>query len=176
MCLAVAADTGPLFIKYNAVLRGQQSDDRATVPVLKNAFETLCQGNTYTTTLHVINVAICKLSKITRISRVYRAPGGLLPGTFSSEDKFGVCGGVEYAFMSATLNRDVALQYASRSRAGILFELKPGLADRGADLAWLSQSRGEGDLLPTFLRPLRRQQASRGLGAHCRAHGLVALL
>lgn len=143
--------TGPLFIKYNAVLRGQQSDARRTVPVLKDAFERLCQGNTYTTTLHVINVAICKLSKITKISRVYRAPGGLLPEAFSSEDKFGVCGGVEFAFMSATLNRDVALQYASRSRAGILFELKPGLADRGADLAWLSQYPEEKEIcFPAF--------------------------
>lgn len=128
-----------MFIKYNAVLRGKESVHKDTVAVLSEAFKTLCKGNLYPSTLAVINAAICKLSKITRISRVYRAPGGLLPDSFWTENQLGVIGGVEFAFMSATLERDVALQYAARSRARVLFELKPGLADRGADLAWCSQ-------------------------------------
>lgn len=43
------------------------------------------------------------------------------------------------------------MEYASRSRAGILFELHQGLVDRGADLSWLSQvgsSRSNRRLLP----------------------------
>ena len=128
-----------MFMKYNAVLRGKESVHKETVAVLAQAFEQLCRGNMYPSTLAVINASICKLSKITRISRVYRAPGGLLPNEFWHETPLGVIGGVEFAFMSATLERDVALQYAARSRARVLFELKPGLADRGADLSWCSQ-------------------------------------
>ena len=37
--------TGPLFVKYNGVLRGISS----RVPFLVSTFQTLCQGNQYTT-------------------------------------------------------------------------------------------------------------------------------
>ena len=43
--------------------------------------------------------------------------------------------------MSTTLNRDVAFEYASSSKAGasVVFEIQQGMIDRGADLSWLSQ-------------------------------------
>ena len=46
---------------------------------------------------------------------------------------------VDYAFMSTTANKNVALQYASVSQGGIVLEFKMGLAGRGADIQWLSQ-------------------------------------
>ena len=52
-----------------------------------------------------------------------------------------MCGGVEQGFLSATTQREVAMAYASRSKAGVLFEIQQGLVDRGADLSWLSQVR-----------------------------------
>ena len=91
-----------MFVKYNAVLRGLDTD----VPFLKNSLikhccpcatfdqymggaslsepargnltfdETRRSLNTYTTTLHVINSAVVKLSKLTIASTVYRGVGG----------------------------------------------------------------------------------------------------
>lgn len=42
--------TGPMFVKYNSVLRRHTK-----VPFMEKAFWTLCDGNAYVTTLHAIN-------------------------------------------------------------------------------------------------------------------------
>ena len=59
----------------------------------------------------------------------------------------------------------VAMEYASRSRAGILFELQQGLVDRGASLSWLSQYPHEAEVtfpaLSTSLRGLRIRPPSK---------------
>ena len=132
--------TGPMFVKYNAVLRGTPS----SIPFLRQQLEQICLGNLYTSTLHVINAAFCKLAKLMSASKLYRAPGGILPREFWTGDGNGVdncVGGVEFAFMSATMERAVAMEYALRSKAGVMYEIKQGIADRGADLSWLSQAR-----------------------------------
>ena len=59
--------TGPMFAKYNAVLRA-----RTGVDALARQCEELCQGNGYTTTLHAVNSAIVKLGKVTTAEKVYR--------------------------------------------------------------------------------------------------------
>ena len=65
--------------------------------------------------------------------------GGSLPKQFWTRDEFNVCGGVEQGFLSATTSGEVAMEYARRSKAGMVFEIRQGLVDRGADLSWLSQ-------------------------------------
>ena len=76
--------------------------------MLKKHYLKLCQRNKYTTTLHVINSAIVKLGKLTQATTVYRGlGGGVLPDEFWEANDYGVCGGIEYAFMSTTLNRQV---------------------------------------------------------------------
>ena len=50
------------YVKYNAVLRGQDGNDG---PMRTNFIE-LCKHNRYATTLHLINSAIVKLSKLTQ--------------------------------------------------------------------------------------------------------------
>ena len=121
--------TGPLFIKYNGVLRGSGVGHQ------------LCKENQYTTTLHAISSCIVKLSKLTAATRVYRGVAGAdLPQTFWQPNEHGVRGGIEAAFMSTTLDRDVAFQYASRpNKPAIVFEVHQGMVDRGADISWLSQ-------------------------------------
>ena len=57
--------------QYNAVLRA-----RTKVPFLVDDCEKLCKGNMYTTTLHAINSAVLKLSKLTGVRKVYRGVGG----------------------------------------------------------------------------------------------------
>ena len=129
----------PQFIKYNACLRG--IIESAPEP-FKHEFKKLCQGNLYTTTLHCINSAIVKLSKLTPVAKVYRGiSGGVLPEEMWRVNKYNVRGGVETAFMSGTLDRRVAASYASNSDNGVgmVYEYHLGMIDRGADLSWLSQ-------------------------------------
>ena len=136
--------TGPMFFKYNNVLRGLESD----VPFLRSQFEKLCLGNTYATTLHVINSAVVKLGKLTFAGKVYRGVSGrALPEQFWKQNQYGVRGGIESAFMSTTLDPKVATQYTSARRTGFVFEMQQGMVDRGADLSWLSQYPHEQEIL-----------------------------
>ena len=109
------------------------------VPFLTRRFETLCKGNRYGTTIHSINAALIKLSRISRAEKVYRGVGGMaLPDRFLAPDEHGVRGGVEFGFLSATTDRAVAMQYAASSASGIVYEIQQAMGDRGADLSWLS--------------------------------------
>ena len=96
--------------------------------------------NIYPTTLHAINSAVIKLGKLTKAETVYRGIGGkALPTEFWKPNRFGVRGGVEPAFMSTTLDREVAMTYASGSGVGIVLAIRQGMVNRGADISWLSQ-------------------------------------
>ena len=55
--LAARLYTGPMFTKYNAVLRGHTGNK-----YLEDQFKQLCENNMYASTLHAINSAIIKLS------------------------------------------------------------------------------------------------------------------
>ena len=157
-----------MFVKYNGILRGLQSKGdflrntmvqlccpadiaakyQGDAPLFKPAngklsFEQAKESlNEYTTTLHGINSAVIKLGKVTTATRVYRGISGMaLPKEFWEANEFGVKGGVENAFMSTTLERDVAMGYAAgdASRTGIVIEAQQGMVNRGADISWLSQ-------------------------------------
>ena len=80
--------TGPMFEKYNTVLRGGAMNMTDSQPsFLKHKFETLCWHNYYTTTIHAISSAIIKLSKLTPSGAVYRGfAGGMLPKELLEED------------------------------------------------------------------------------------------
>jgi len=98
----------------------------------------------YPTSIWVISSAIIKLSKTTVVQPVYRGVTGMtLPTIFKKKDEYGVIGGVELAFISATTDRTVAQNYAgkggSEKKLGIVLEIQPGLVDRAADLSWISQ-------------------------------------
>ena len=144
--MAARLYTGPLFVKYNAVLRGLETE----VPFLRNdmiqrccakqmaecyvkgtvSFEDACkQLNKYTTTLHAINSCVVKLSKLTEATKVYRGISGMgLPKTFWEANDFGVKGAIDGAFMSTTVEREVAMQYASSSNGvGFIFEIQQGM-------------------------------------------------
>ena len=150
--------TGPLFVKYNLILRGLGT----RIPFFVKQLEATCLGNTYTTTLHIINSACVKLSKLTKVQRVYRGvAGGTLPPTFWHKNEWNVAGGVETSFMSTTLDRSVAVHYAGgdaaaegaeggdapSAGAALVFEIQMGMINRGADLSWLSQYPHEAEIL-----------------------------
>ena len=130
--IALRLYTGPMYLWYNAVLRGFP----------KQVFETL-EGNRYETTIFCIISGIIKLSKLTEVPedrRLYRGLGGaVLPETFWTRTD-GFRGGVERGLMSATADRGVAMQYSGRDgRRCTVFEIVVGRVDIGADLGWVSQ-------------------------------------
>ena len=138
--IALRLYTGPLYIWYNAVLRGFP----------KEIFETL-EGNRYETTIFCIISGIIKLSKLTNVPedrRLYRGLGGvLLPDSFWSKAE-GFRGGVERGLMSATADRAVAMQYSGKNgKRCTIFEILVGRVDIGADLSWVSQYPNEKEVL-----------------------------
>ena len=80
------------------------------------------------------------MSRLAKPQTVYRGIAGrVLPAQFWRGAGHG---GVEFAFMSTTADRTVAMQYAKgsqQSKASTVMEIKMGMIDRGADLQWLSQ-------------------------------------
>jgi hypothetical protein len=137
--------TGPMYFKYNTVLRGV-SVPGCKAP-LEGMFNDLCKGNKYTNTLHAISASVCKLSRVSKATTVYRAPGGVLPKRFWREDDAGVKGGVEMGFMSTSRSYHAAHDYAKYSNVKLLFEIKQSMVARGADISWLSMYPNEDEVL-----------------------------
>ena len=139
--------TGPMYMKFNVVMRGASASGKLLGKpdwaVAK--FKAECRGNKYSTTISAVNSAIIKLSKQTTVNKVYRGVSGFgLPKILTEKNEHNVIGGVEFAFLSTTLDRDVAMKYARghsdpASGFGVVLEITPGLVDRGADLSWVSQ-------------------------------------
>ena len=97
----------------------------------------------YVTTIHCISSAVIKLSRQQKTATVYRGvAGGILPDSFFTPDDNGAIGGVEAAFMSTSTDREIAMQYARRKgsdgrpRPSMLFHIKMGMIDRGADVEY----------------------------------------
>jgi len=139
--------TGPMYAKYNAVLRA-----KSKVPFLVGAAKDLTMGNDYTTTIHAINSCVLKLSKLTKACNVYRGiKDAMLPKEFWVPNELGVRGGIEYGFSSTTTDKAQAVLYASAGAkpgdAMTIFEMRMGMVDRGADLSWLSQYPHEREVL-----------------------------
>ena len=107
--------------------------------------------------------ALIKLSRVTTAEKLYRGVGGFrLPETFLTPDEFGVRGGVEFGFLSATTDRAVAMQYASGRGSGIVYEITQGMGDRGAELTWLSQYPHEAEVNSAALAFSPKSSLSRG--------------
>ena len=64
--------TGPMFRKYNTILRSVGSEDKGMVEKMK----ALVKANHYTTTIHVINSCIVKLGHLMKANKVYRGISG----------------------------------------------------------------------------------------------------
>ena len=136
--------TGPIYIKYNFILRGGHKS-------LSNKFineyvRVNCKNNTYPTTMLYLCLGITKLSRITKAQKVYRAPGGRLPKEFF-EETAGARGGIELGFMSTTVDKHEAMKYAAYSGCALIFEVQQGMVSKGADIAWLSQFPAEAEVL-----------------------------
>ena len=168
--------TGPCFVRYNHVLRAAPAEpakgrSASATEMLRRVGTHLqrcipyvdavgwSHGNgepppcSYSATLHCICGAIGKLSKLTRVTKLYRAPGGAMPKAFLEPDLLtDGCGGVEMGFMSTTTDMEQARHYALNAQgARVLYEIHQGVVSRGAEIAWLSQFPAEAEVLfPPF--------------------------
>jgi len=100
--VALRLYTGPMYVKYNAVLRGMAV--------------AAAGGTIYSSTVHLICSGLQKLSRVSELPKemkLYRGNGGMaLPSSFLEPDASGCAGGTEPAIMSATPDRSVALGYS----------------------------------------------------------------
>lgn len=128
-----------MFVKYNTILRAASGK----VEFFATQREQLCRNNRYSTTLHVINSSLTTLASLSQCQKVYRGvSGGMLPDSFNEPSELDLFrGGVEYGFMSTTLDRHVAMEYAKSGGGGssLVFEMYMGMVDKGANLGQFSQ-------------------------------------
>lgn len=148
--------TGPMGIKYNAVLRGLPR----TVPKHYARFVELCMGNCYEATLHCLNKAIVKLARLSSSQKLYRAlPSCRLPREVLLNDDACMRGAIDYGVQQCTADEAAAFAHARLCEPSMLYEIDQGLVDRAADLTWLSMYPHEQMFaFPplTALEPLRR--------------------
>jgi hypothetical protein len=157
--------TGPMYLKYNAVLRsfsgvaflieqcvkyklGESTDEAGRFSLAPTR---------YATTIYAINSLIVKGSKLTVVTPVFRGVAAMrLPQTMLTPNEDGVSGGVEYGFSSATRELKTARFYAKTSKADVastVLEVQMGQIDRGCDLGWASQFPHEAEVLVSDARP-----------------------
>ena len=178
--------TGPMYEKYNAVLRffsvknpadgsvRTQYASEGELPFLQKKCGSMHLGewapsdgnkggvcwewhNKYATTIHAINSIVVKMSRSTKVQPLYRGwTDATLPRRFFDADVMGVKGGVEFGFSSTTTEREQAVVYA-KGKASTILELEMSMADRGADISWLSMYPHEKE---TLLPPLMGLQVS----------------
>ena len=137
-----------MYMFYNKVLRLFQATSQQKSPVISSL--SADPQNMFTTTLHAINSGIIKLSRIQPATVVYRGMHGMkLPKALLEPNSHCVRGGIEFGFMSTTMDMHTALMYAGAKKAGTssLFMMRMGLVDRGAQLDWLSQYPEEAEIL-----------------------------
>lgn len=113
----------------------------------------------YLTTIHAVNSGIVKLSKHAKPTTVFRGVSrGMLPQAFFDADDKGAVGGIELSFMSCTTERSIAQAHdgcrptegedeGKALRPAMLFQIKMGMGDRGADVEFLSQFPAEHEVL-----------------------------
>jgi WD40 repeat protein len=144
--------TGPMFELYNWVLRAYGTpDNRAHVPAYSRVYPGATVRGCFTSTLHTINSGVLKLSRLQPSTTIYRGISGMkLPRQFLVANEQNVRGGVEYGFMSTTLDESVAISYAKggdTDTASTVIQATMGIVDRGAQLDWLSQYPHEKEIL-----------------------------
>ena len=137
--------TGPAYVKMNSSLRlaSEKMPDWMTAHL---------KGNRYTNIIYLCQSAMLKISRAGRIPRgrrVYRGQSGFsLPKVFVVAGEDGGRGGAEFAFLSTSTNKDVAVSYIDTEKGlPILFEFEVGSIDRGAPISFLSQFPGEDEIL-----------------------------
>ena len=156
--LALRLYSGPMYSKYNSILRSALAGGETPL-------------NLYPTTIQVLMSAITKLSRIAEIPEggaVFRGTGLVLPAEFFELDEQGFAGGVEPSFMSTTRMEQVARNYsgALEGSEATIFKLLVDRNSIGADISWASQFPDEAEIVfppRTHLQVLRQEVSTDGI-------------
>ena len=142
--------TGPMFVIHNGALRSMATDGIVRFGLDEHLVGSSVRGR-FVTTLHCINSGVIKLSRLQPKCTVYRGINGMkLRRSFVKPDVFGVRSGVEFGFMSTSLERSVAEAYSKGKNTdspSLILEMQMGMVSRGAFLGWLSQYPDESEIL-----------------------------
>lgn len=140
-----------MFELYNTALRAYGCRPRGIVPAYSLVYPGEDVTGRFTTTLHALNSAVLKISRLQPAMQVYRGISRMkLPKAFTEKNEFNVRGGVEYGFMSTTADKNVAMMFAKdgdTKTASTLVTANMGMISRGASLDWLSQYPHEQEIL-----------------------------
>jgi hypothetical protein len=128
-----------MYVWYNDVLRNIGTPKDKVRPALTHVVAWKAKAEEddkipFATTIHVLNSAIIKLSRVQKAERVYRGTtGGQLPDKFWTPNRDNIRGGIEMGFMSTTTNRSIAMHFASsEDKPSVVFEMQvcacPGLS------------------------------------------------
>ncbi|MGB1595370.1 MAG: ADP-ribosyltransferase domain-containing protein, partial [Promethearchaeia archaeon] len=137
--LCIRLYTGGMFVLYNAVLR--------RFP--ENILDSM-KGNKYVTTIHCINSAVIKLSRVSPLTprSVWRGSKNMkLPLELAGRDHLGRQGIVEMGFLSLTTNRDMAIEYAAGDALSTVLHVTRGDRSSGALIAPFSEYIEEEEVL-----------------------------
>ena len=143
--VALRLFTGPMYAKYNEVLRVTTLQESAAQPATGIEGTAAVEVNTYSTTIGLLISGLIKLGRIATPPPNRRAYRGLadleLSPAFFTRDEHGFCGVVEPAFLSMSDDEATALRYSGLAdgKKAIIFELQLGKASLGAEVEWLSQ-------------------------------------
>ncbi len=105
-------------------------------------------GNLFSTTIAVLSSAVQKLSRAVRIAEGTLFYRGLprmmeLPDSFFKPDAKGRCGFTDFGFVSTTLNKKIAFNYAGVAKGSgpiaMVIIIQATAVDRGASVQELSQ-------------------------------------
>lgn len=105
-------------------------------------------GKQFVTTLHAINSALLKLTRVSTLPpsrNVFRGFSGLkIPHRFLNPDARGCRGGVEFGYLSTSASKAQAIGYIKLFKGmPQLYQFSLGQVDCGASISWISYFPGE---------------------------------
>jgi hypothetical protein len=144
--IAIRLYSGPAYVPVNTFLR--------EVAKLSSDWRSKLARDpktTYSATVGWLISGIRKLSRVTRLSKLYRGVKGQLPEAFAVPDVQGMVSATDFGFMSTSRSERIPLNFMSKAQPNVLWELECREEDEahhnGADIAIISQFPGEEEVL-----------------------------
>ena len=155
---------------YNAILRRFPA---SIFDVFNNA------QNLYPTSIHVLQSAVTKIARNTKIPtglKLYRGLSMAFPTVFYESDRNGCRGFAEWGFMSTTTNRGIAVMYCGvkeGKKDSAVLEIRTSSVDRAACIQMYSQYMGECEYLWV---PLSFLESTGAIRKEATEHGVLTVM
>ena len=142
--IALRGYSGPLFVKMNGSLRKVSGK-------FPEEMTRHLKGNKYVNLIFACSSGMRKLSRASTLpigGTAWRGLGGVkLPDAFLKKYEGTGLGGVDFAYLSFTSKREVAISYVGRKSSPVLFKIQLGNIDRACPISFISQFPKEEELL-----------------------------